>query len=181
MKKDLITYNDTVKEAITLSTLNLIQKKELNRISISEIIKMAGVSRSSFYRNFETKEQVLILYIQKKYRDYFENELSAIASGEIVEMNEFLKKRFRFVKENQNFFIALRKNNLLEYVFEHMEPELSNFLSGNVALCSPYYLALFSGACAAIARCWIDRRFLETEEEMLELLLNYKIISSSNP
>lgn len=175
MKTKSITYNDTVKEAITFAMLKLIYKKEVSQISISELIKVAGVSRSSFYRNFETKEQVLLLYIQNEYKVYFAEELSSIKAGASMDMNTFLLKRFCFIKTYRDFFIALRKSNLLEYVFERMEPELSNFLSGNNILLSPYYLALFSGACAAIIRCWIDRKFQESEEEMLELLTRYII------
>lgn len=174
MKKKDITYNDTVKEAITLSVLKLISEQKLQNISISEIIKIAGVSRSSFYRNFTSKEEVLVLHIQKKYKEYFADELSLLNSGKSVDMKQFLLKRFRFINTNREFFIALRKSNLLEYVFEHMEPELSHFLSGNMALLSPYYFAIFTGSCAGFVRCWIDRRFQETEEELLELLIRYK-------
>ena len=54
-----ITYNQTVKEAIALSLLQLLKYKSITQISISEIIRLAGVGRSSIYRNFESKEQVL--------------------------------------------------------------------------------------------------------------------------
>lgn len=143
MKKKEITYNDTVKEAITLALLQLNKKKDFHQISISEIVKLAGVSRSSFYRNFETKEQVLVLYIQEKYKESFAKELLALANDEPIDVQHFLLKRLRFIRENSDYFTLLRKSNLLEYVFANIDSGLSHFLSGNVTLHSPYYSLYF--------------------------------------
>ena len=172
MHDESFTYDKTVKEAIIQTVVELVMKTELGRLSVSEIAKAAGVSRSSFYRNFDSKEQPLVVYIQERYREYFESEISALAHGEAPALDVFLLKRFRFVKENAEFFTALKRNNLLEYVFEHMEPDLNHFLSGNISGRSPYYRALFTGACAGVIRCWIDRRFKESPEEMLALFTN---------
>ncbi len=37
----------------------LLEKKELTKISISELVKRAGVSRAAFYRNYDSKEYIL--------------------------------------------------------------------------------------------------------------------------
>ena len=44
---------------IITALLQLMQKKAFDRISITELCRKAGVSRMSFYRNFESKEAVL--------------------------------------------------------------------------------------------------------------------------
>lgn len=66
-----ITLNKVVIESIELALIQLMTKKPFSQISISEIVKAAGVSRSSFYRNFESKEQILTSYIHGQYKDFF--------------------------------------------------------------------------------------------------------------
>ena len=48
--------NTYVKQQLTRALLELLQKKTLAEISVSELTERAGVGRVSFYRNFHTKE-----------------------------------------------------------------------------------------------------------------------------
>lgn len=166
MNKPILTYNETVKEAIALALIQLLKKKKISEISISEIVEHAGVSRSSYYRNFTSKEQVLSEYIQKCYRDYFNHEQITHKNSEI---NQFLYLRFRFVKQYREYFTVLRKHNLLAYIFEDLDPELARYLSGMQIDHSPYYMAIFASCSAGIIRQWIDNEFKESEEEMIEI------------
>ena len=56
--------NAYVVEHITQSMLKLLKEKPLNDISIREIVDDAAVGRTSFYRNFETKEDVIKKHIE---------------------------------------------------------------------------------------------------------------------
>ena len=175
MKKQDITYNDTVKEALAIALLKLMEHKNLMQISISEIVNKAGVSRSSFYRNFNSKEEILIDYIEKRYRHYF-NSLT-ISSKDI---KIFLYHRLHFIKQNKTFFICLRKNNLLNYLFEEMDPDLASYLSGEQIFASPYHRAMFTSCSAGIIRQWIDNNFKESEEELLALQFSVSAKFKSN-
>lgn len=55
--------NKIVVESITIALMQLMEKKSFEDISITEITKRAGVGRVSFYRNFESKEDVLRKYL----------------------------------------------------------------------------------------------------------------------
>ena len=171
MKKLSVTYNETVKEAIALAVLKHLQTKALNQISISEITQTAGVSRSSFYRNFDTKEQALSYYVQKCYKAYFQHGTIQLQTDHQFDFNHFLYLRFRFIKQNRDMFTTLRKHNLLSYIFEDLDPELAQILSG-MKLDSPYYTAMFASCSAGIIRQWIDNDFKETEEEMIQIHLS---------
>ena len=72
--------NLRVKESITTTLFQLMHEKSISDISISELIRRAGVARVSFYRNYESKEDVLVTLIEdvlEQYRDTIDsNETS---------------------------------------------------------------------------------------------------------
>lgn len=68
-----------VNEYITDALFDLLKVKELNKISILELIKKAGVCRSSFYRNYFYLEDVIRIYLD----DVFERILSLTSIDEI--------------------------------------------------------------------------------------------------
>ena len=47
------------KECIQTALVDLMTKKPYEKITISEIITRSGVSRSAFYRNYSSKEDVI--------------------------------------------------------------------------------------------------------------------------
>ena len=47
------------RECIEIALIQLLESKEMGKISISEIVKRAGVSRTAFYAHYATKEDVL--------------------------------------------------------------------------------------------------------------------------
>ncbi len=51
--------NQLTKESIETALLFLLEKKELKQISVSELVRKAGVSRNAFYRNYKSKEEIL--------------------------------------------------------------------------------------------------------------------------
>jgi len=168
MNNDNITYNQSVKEALALALFRLLETKTITQISVSEIIKLAGVSRSSFYRNFDTKEQILSDYIQYCYREYFKKH-PVISLNDNNHFRLFLTYRFRFIFEHRHFFIILRKHNLLYYLFETFDPELSSMLSGS-HFRTKYDKIFFSSCSAGIIQQWIDNGFKESVEEMVCIL-----------
>ncbi|MFC3800940.1 hypothetical protein [Cohnella sp. GCM10012308] len=44
------------KEWIAIALLELLQIKRLPKLSVSEVVKKAGVSRMAFYRNYDSLE-----------------------------------------------------------------------------------------------------------------------------
>ena len=62
-----------VDEYIIDALFNLMKKKSYESISITEIADKAGASRISFYRNFTSKEDIIVKWIDK-VTDKFLNE-----------------------------------------------------------------------------------------------------------
>lgn len=56
--------NKRVKGSIIRALFELMHEKSFSDITISELIRRAGVARVSFYRNYESKEDVLLTLIE---------------------------------------------------------------------------------------------------------------------
>lgn len=170
--KNKLTYNETVCEALAIALIQLMERKDVAQITISEIVKLAGVSRSSFYRNFESKEELLCEYIIGLYHDYFNSEKMREHASGTLDKRSFMLPRFRFIKEHRNIFSALYENDMLYYFFAQTESDLILFLCGQREDLSPYHRSMLSGACAGVVRKWIENGFEETEEEMTDIFID---------
>lgn len=54
--------NKITKESIQEALICLLSEKDLDKISICELVQKAGVSRTAFYRNYSSKDEVLTEY-----------------------------------------------------------------------------------------------------------------------
>ena len=59
LKRSNQESNAITRESLEISLLQLLDKKDLKKITISELVERAGVSRAAFYRNYESKEELL--------------------------------------------------------------------------------------------------------------------------
>ena len=65
VKKDVLRAsneesNRITRECIQTALINLIAVKHFDKITITELVLKSGVSRMSFYRNYKTKEDVIL-------------------------------------------------------------------------------------------------------------------------
>ena len=59
-----------VKGHITESLLTLLEDKAIEDISISELCENACIGRASFYRNYNSKEEIIKAYIYKLFNGW---------------------------------------------------------------------------------------------------------------
>ena len=96
--------NAYVVEHITDSFLTRLKEKPLTDISISELCDAAGVGRTSFYRNFDSREDIVRKYIRRLLTGWKHNWE---AEGE--ESNaKMYGSLFQHLKENADLFLMLK-------------------------------------------------------------------------
>lgn len=103
---------------ITEAFLLLLKKKEYKDISITEICKKAGVTRMSFYRNFESKEDILL----KKVRNVTDSflETSGISYKNNTISNYFIII-FTHMKQQKELCDALNKAGLIYMIKDEFD------------------------------------------------------------
>ena len=88
-------------ERIEKVFIELLQTKALDKISVSDICKHAGLNRTTFYANYTD-----IYGLADTLRDKLENEMFKLYKEEVEQgfnSNDYLKL-FRHIKENQIFY-----------------------------------------------------------------------------
>lgn len=157
------------KECMFLALKQLMEEKPFDEITISEITARAGVSRTTFYRNFNDKRDII--------RDHFQhNPLGAESIAQYDAEHFSLYGRIHdcyvFLYENRVFIRNIIDSNLEELL-------INNFLSIMKGICAPrayehrfiddYELSALAGMCFMICYDWIKKGMPEPIDEITEL------------
>lgn len=150
--------NQRVRQAITGALFTLMETKSFSEITVSDIVREAGVARASFYRNFDTKEAVIDGFIRDLNEDIFlppalgfsEKELSREA---LIPRMEYFFSR---VLEKRPQVLALFNNGFWGHL-QHIADLYAEELSGNMLYNSAdkYILYCFSGAGMNMLIHWL--------------------------
>ncbi|MCR5626242.1 MAG: TetR/AcrR family transcriptional regulator, partial [Lachnospiraceae bacterium] len=62
--------NRLTRECLEIAMIRLLAEKDIEKISITELVKVAGVSRTAFYSNYSTKEDVLSSLLNQMGNDF---------------------------------------------------------------------------------------------------------------
>ena len=95
--------NTYVKKQITASLLALLKEKPLSDISVSELTSRAKIGRVSFYRNYQSKEDIL-----KEESDRLIKEWGKLFESNPESAPETLfPSLFDFYRDHRNFYTTL--------------------------------------------------------------------------
>lgn len=157
-----------VKQQINRAMLDLLQTRELRAISISDLASAAQISRVSFYRNYNDKEDVLKEYINTLILGWHvEYEKSDNKSEE-----EMLGSLFAHFTKHSDFYLLLSRRHLFYLLKEVLKtlygpkPEYPNF--------GAYVAAYFSYGLFGWIEEWFARGMQESAEEITILLKSRK-------
>ena len=105
--------NYNVVTLITNTLIELINKKNYESISISELCIKAGVGRMSFYRNFNSKDEILIKYISDITYNFIKN--NKIVYNE-PNFKTYIIALFEHLRNNKTLCYNLYKINKLHLI-----------------------------------------------------------------
>lgn len=100
-----IRTNGAIKDAFAML---LKEKKELRNISVTELVKYAGITRSSFYTHYDSVYD-LAEDIQDETLDFFLEGTDEIKN--LNDLNNYFDKVSEHLKENEEFYSMLLASN----------------------------------------------------------------------
>lgn len=148
--------------------VELLQTKELNQISVSDICKRAGLNRSTFYANY-----VDIYGLADAIREKLEDQVAELYKDEIEQgfnSNNYLLL-FQHIAQNQIFYRTYfklgydEKYKILAYDYNLAKKHFGNrFIE--------YHMEFFKSGLTKIIKLWLQNGCKETPEEMFEIVKN---------
>jgi AcrR family transcriptional regulator len=102
---------------IVQSLLDLMKVKEYDKISVSEICRKADLDRRTFYRNFDSKSDVLEYYVRVLGEEY----IKLYATIETPSTYNAAKFFFEFWNRHLYFIRNIKKCGLCDFIFQKFE------------------------------------------------------------
>lgn len=164
------------------SLLTLMKEKPYADITISEITQRADLVRRTFYRNFNSKEDILTAYFQSMIQDYL-HELPEEGDASPYTLALLY---FRFWKNHVDFIGSLQRNNLFHVLLKEIDdfvPGLNRKYKKNIIrdfseTYFEYYTTFIAAGLWHMLERWVAKDMLETPEEMAEIYAH--IIDQTN-
>lgn len=158
--------NTYVVEHITDALLRLAAEKTLREVSISELCDLAGVGRASFYRNFESKEDVLKRYDQRIVRDWLSK--NAFDEGKVDDVPRFIQNLLQHYKQHQDFYTLLYRDGLSYIILD----TINSFIGPQPAdeSVAAFTKAFLTYGLFGIVNEWVGRGMKEPTAELAAIL-----------
>ena len=154
-----------LKECMADALLQLMKEKSFSKITINEIAEVAGVNRSTWFRNFESKNEALTFKLIQCWNRWADEH--------------DMKERHRYTLDNaQLFFIfnysikdilfEMYRANLQSCVYDAFYQVMMPSYGNDSTEC--YKAQFYSYGLFGLLDEWIKRGFYQTPDEMAHLV-----------
>lgn len=153
-----------------------LKTQPLRTVTVTDIHRATGISRTTFYRLFDTPEDVLIYQLDQMTRV----ALDTYDDREEVSTAELLEKSIALGLENHAFLRALVENGRLDLLFSYTERSFlqldreNRLFPGDMAPAErEYVIANLSMAMVASQITWSRNGQKESPQELMRYLKRY--------
>lgn len=152
-------------EKIEKAFIGLLQNCEIKDITVSDIVKLTGLNRSTFYANYMD-----IYDLADKTRAKLETDFSNLfADYDYFNERSGALKMFTHIKENQTFYktyfkLCYDETHLIS-IYDTKRAEKEH-IESNIK----YHIEFFRNGLNAIIKLWLANGCMESPEEMAAVL-----------
>ncbi|MCQ2772098.1 MAG: TetR family transcriptional regulator C-terminal domain-containing protein [Bacilli bacterium] len=149
-----------IKECMAQALFQIMLTKKFEDVTISEICKVAGFGRTTYYHYFTNRtEELISYYLDKKWTE----KVPTFHEGD--DPIEWLRVIFNTIYLYKEQLTSLYKQGLLEIaldvIFEGIE---KTYLLNN----DPYFSAWFAGALYGVIREWVKNSFNVSPDDLVD-------------
>ncbi len=168
------------KESVVVSFKELVGEKAYDKITVSEICERAGVSRKSFYADFQDKEAIVEHIFNQQVIEPLRDLHRLLSREDCLRMeNRFNERMYRCVYEDREFYMNLVSpfpgnddpfaraviKGIYEFNITHL-PTISRLATGWQLEYVSYF---FASSQAMYMRKWIRDGMKVTPQELSQL------------
>ena len=161
-------------EWLTEALLTLLESKSYSNITITEIAAKADLSRRTFYRAFDSKEDILAYYTGKLFEEF----LALLQQEAEHSYTSIIFLYFQFWCSHKHFLHILQKNNLLTFImaqYSVLFPKVFQLVKGGHPLFDnaealSYAMAYSAGGLLHMLLKWTEDGTDKTPAEMMDII-----------
>lgn len=154
-----------LKECLADGLITLLRTKPIEKITVPEIVEMAEVGRTTYFRNFTTKNEVLAFKLVRLWERWAEeHELAERRKFSIANALTF----FQFNYSIRNLLALLYERQMQTVVYDAFYIIMVSQYDTEPK--EGYQSRFYSYGLFGLLDGWIKREFQESPEEMAEVL-----------
>lgn len=164
--------NRLTREAICTALILLMKEQAFDKISITVIVRRAGVSRTAYYNNYSSKQEILydlvdtlIFEVNQKLLPYTDTR-----TGKATQPRKFINAMLEVFTQQQEIYKILFQAHfnhiILDCLNDSMLSNIEDKSDENV-----YRIYFNAGALYNVFSKWIQSETTKTVEEMTDICL----------
>lgn len=181
-KKKTNRYAQLSRNLLQEALLSLLREKRYPKITVTDIVKRAELSRPTFYAHFETKDDLLMSYVDDLLDEINDIIMEKLANGDpadIVQRPIIDGKLFTIWLERKEIFEQIRAANIDYIIFkkireQHFQIFSQSHLVSPIEKMNPvlqaYCLNYMAGSVAMFLLHWLDEGMPHDPKELGKLL-----------
>ena len=169
-------------ELMNQALLSLLEKKDIDFITVTEITKKAGVNRSTFYLHYDNVYELLeetIENLNEQFIRSFDKKIPIEINSQreaFLITTEFLVPYLNFCKKNKSVLKLVRKKSQLfgrgltyqQIYGKILYPAISQFITEETE--KIYKLEFFTRGVVAIVDKWIEMDCITEIDELIAII-----------
>lgn len=165
----MVNQSQVTQESLLGALDRLLKKKAIEEISVSELTKVAGISRMTFYRHYRNIIDVLSIQVEEILLEFKKTIVYQNNYQYILQMVEFFQKHSDFVK----LLLRAHQQELLRSNIATVMGELSGGKELMKQLTDQevqYYIGYHTAGLMTVILAWIQHDQPETPQELAAFL-----------
>lgn len=171
--------NPAGRKAIIHALFELMNEKPFSSITVSELIKKAGVARSTYYRNFYYKEDIIKAFLSSMHQDLLIEMQNTPIITETIDtylkpdmLRRSFEYTFKICYKNRDYLLIIVKNGLGGLIQDELKEYAYHLISEDSAK-DKYKLSFIQGSGFNIVMSWLSSGAKESPAHMTDKLINF--------
>lgn len=160
------TTSKMMKSYIVDALLILMSEKNFQSITIDELVKKAGVNRSTYYRHFTSKEDIIFYFLDSVMSEYLEK-----IRLKNPDLKTYLLKMFTHYMNYKEQMLIIYNAGLSMILLNVLKKYFYSQININKPLTEQYKVSFYIGGIFNHFMMWFSRGMQESPEEMTEYAL----------
>lgn len=157
-----------LKECIADALLKLMETKEFDKITVAEITNLANVGRATYFRHFNSKDEVLVYKIHLLWTAWLETYQ---IERDLHFTKEDLTVCFEFIYSIRDMNRLLMEADKLDVLLLALSEEMDFSTAKDQYELYAYHFIVIG--LAAVMTEWIKRDYKEPPKELVAYLMEY--------